>query len=91
MSDEKIERAISEPSPVQNQSSIMSAPRDQNKSRKITFIVIAALVASLALNVILAISFVSKNEMIDAQKATIDKREEFIKELETKLNEHSSL
>ena len=90
MSDERIKKVISEPASVPTQPSIMSAPRDKGKTQKF-IIVIAVLIASIILNVILLITIISKNELINTLKSTNEKQKDFITELEVKLNERSSL
>lgn len=63
----------------------MSAPRDRKKTQK-TFIVIIALILSLALNVFLAISSISKNERITQLEKDVTDYKSDIVELKNKIN-----
>lgn len=85
MSDERIKKIVSEPAARPNTPSIMSAPRDRKKTQK-TFIIIIALILSLALNVFLAISSISKNERITQLEKDVTDYKSDIVELKNKIN-----
>ncbi|MBR3320300.1 hypothetical protein IKG20_03290 [Candidatus Saccharibacteria bacterium] len=85
MSDERIKKIVSEPAARPNASSIMSAPRDKKKTQTF-FIVTAALVISLILNVVLAIASLSKNEHISQMEKDINDYKADIVELKNKIN-----
>ena len=85
MSDERIKKIVSEPAARPNTPSIMSAPRDKKKGQR-TVIIIIALIASLALNIFLAISSISKNERITQLEKDVTDYKSDIVELKNKIN-----
>ena len=88
MSEEKVNNIMSAPAATPNQSSIMSAPRDKKKTQRY-FIIIVSLAVSLALNIVLAIVALSKNEKISSLQKDVKDNEALIVELKTKINESS--
>ncbi|MBQ1528035.1 hypothetical protein IIZ77_00100 [Candidatus Saccharibacteria bacterium] len=89
MSEERVKKIFSTDPARPNPSSIMSAPRDKKKTER-TFILIGALIISLALNITLAVIFITKNEKINALETEIKDNEALILELKTKVNSLSS-
>lgn len=92
MSEESVNNILSTPPATPNQSSIMSAPPDKKKAQRIVAITIA-LAVSLALNIVLAVVSLSKNEKINAlqrndedNKAIIDDLKHRIIELDEEIN-----
>lgn len=89
MSEERVRKIISTDPARPNPSSIMSAPRDKKKTQR-SLIFVGVLIVSLALNIILAIVFISKNEKINALEAENKDNEALILELKNKVNSLSS-
>ena len=85
MSDERVKKIISAAPAQPNTPSIMSAPRDKKKGQRV-IIIIAALIISLAINVILAIASISKNERINQMENDIKDYKADIVELKNKIN-----
>ncbi len=85
MSDERVKRIISAEPAQPNAPSIMSAPRDKKKGQHV-IIIIAALIISLAINVILAVTSLSKNERINQMENDIKDYKSDIVELKNKIN-----
>lgn len=85
MSDERVKRIISAEPAQPNAPSIMSAPRDKKKGQRV-IIIIAALIISLAINVILAVTSLSKNERISQMENDIKDYKSDIVELKNKIN-----
>ena len=85
MSDERVKRIISAEPAQPNAPSIMSAPRDKKKGQRV-IIIIAALIISLAVNVILAVTSLSKNERINQLENDIKDYKSDIVELKNKIN-----
>lgn len=85
MSEESVKKIISTDPARPNPSSIMSAPRDKKKAQR-AFLLICALVISIALNIILAIISLSKNEQISQLQADAKDDEALIIELKNKIN-----
>ena len=85
MSEERVNKILSTPSATPNQSSIMSAPTDKKKAQRFAAIVIA-LAVSLALNIVLAVVALSKNEKISSLQKDVKDNEAIITELKEKIN-----
>ena len=85
MSEESVNNILSTPPATPNQSSIMSAPPDKKKAQRIVAITIA-LAVSLALNIVLAVVSLSKNEKINALQRDVKDNESLIVELKNKIN-----
>ena len=85
MSEESVNKILSAPSATPNQSSIMSAPPDKKKAQRFATIIIA-LAVSLALNIILAVVALSKNEKINALQRDVKDNDTLITELKNKIN-----
>ena len=85
MSEERVNKILSMPSATPNQSSIMSAPTDKKKAQRFAVIVIA-LAVSLALNIVLAVVALSKNEKISSLQKDVKDNEAIITELKEKIN-----
>ena len=85
MSDERIKKIVSAPAAAPNTPSIMSAPRDKKKVQW-TFLIVVGLAISIALNIVLAVVSLSKNErMRQLESEIVDYKEDII-ELKNKLN-----
>lgn len=89
MSEERLKKISSAAPARPNPSSILSAPRDKKKAER-TLIFIAALIVSVALNILFLILFISKNERITALETEVKDNESLIQELKTKVNSLSS-
>lgn len=85
MSEERVNKILSTPSATPNQSSIMSAPPDKKKAQRFVAIVII-LGISLALNIVLAVVSLSKNEKINALQRDAKDNDALITELKNKIN-----
>jgi hypothetical protein len=85
MSEERVNDILSTPSAAPNQSSIMSAPPDKKKAQRFAAIIIA-LAISLALNIVLAVVSLSKNEKINALQRDAKDNDALITELKNKIN-----
>jgi len=85
MSDERVKKIISAAPAQPNTPSIMSAPRDKKKGQRI-IIIVAALIVSLAVNVVLAITSLSKNERISQMEKDITDYKSDIIDLKNKIN-----
>ena len=85
MSDERIKKIASSAPATPNASSIMSAPCNRKKVQHLA-IIIAALVASVTLNVILAVISLSKNERINQMENDIKDYKADIVDLKNKIN-----
>ncbi len=90
MSEERLNKINSASAAKPNPSSIMSAPRD-NKNAQRFFIMIVVLAVSLALNIVMGVVFISKNEKIRQLEKDLKDDEELIVELKNKINAKSSL
>ncbi len=90
MSEERLDKINSASPAMPNPSSIMSAPSDEKKVQKY-LIMVVALVVSIALNIIMGIIFISKNEKIRQLENDLKDDEELIVELKNKINAKSSL
>lgn len=86
MSDERLNNTAPA---TRNPSSIMSAPRDKKKTQR-ALIIIGALALSLALNIILAVVSLSKNEKINQLQKDAKDNEALIIELKNKINASNS-
>lgn len=89
MSEERVNNILSTPSAKPNQSSIMSAPPDKKRAQRFAAIIIA-LAISLALNIVLAVVSLSKNEKINSLKKDVENSEALLKEAREKLNSLSN-
>ncbi|MBR2695533.1 hypothetical protein IKE86_01305 [Candidatus Saccharibacteria bacterium] len=89
MSEERVKKIISSDPARPNPSSIMSAPRDKKKTQR-SLIIFGALILSLAINIVLLVVFVSKNEKINALETEVKDNEALILELKNKVNSLSS-
>lgn len=85
MSEERIKKIASSLAATPNPPSIMSAPREKKKGTYI-FLIIAGLAISIAVNIILAVVLVSKNERVHQLETEIDDNKATIVELKNKLN-----
>ena len=90
MSEERLDKINSALPATPNPSSIMSAPRDKKKAQKF-FIVIVVLGVSLAINIVLCIVFISKNEKIRQLENDLKDDETLIIELKNKINAKNNL
>ena len=86
MSEERVNKILSTPSATPNQSSIMSAPTDKKKAQRFAAMVII-LGISLALNIVLAVVSLSKNEKINALQRDAEYDRATITELKNKIME----
>lgn len=89
MSDERIKKIVSSDPARPNPSSIMSAPRNKKQTQR-SLILVGALILSLAVNIVLLIVFISKNEKINVLETELKDNEALILELKTKVNSLSS-
>ncbi len=87
MSDERFKKIISGPAATPNAPSIMSAPRDNKKSQQKLIILVIAII-SLVLNVVLAITSLSKNERLNQLESEIEDDRRLINELKEKAAEN---
>lgn len=85
MSDERIKKIVSSAPATPNVPSIMSAPCNKGKTRHL-MIIIAALVVSVALNVVLVVVSLSKNEHINQMENDIKDYKADIIDLKNKVN-----
>ena len=88
MSDERVKRIVSSAPARPTQSSIMSAPRDKKKAER-NFLIIVALVISLAANIIIAVISLSKNERMNQLESEIDDQKKLNTELKERLSKMS--
>ena len=90
MSEERIDKINLASPATPNRSPIMSPPLDKKKVQKY-FIMIVILAASIALNIVMGIIFISKNEKIRQLEKDLKDDEELIVELKNKINAKNSL
>ncbi len=86
MSEEKPKKNVSTESSKTNTPAIMSAPRDRAKAKK-AFIVIGALIVSLAVNVILLITSLAKNARLHQYESEIEDYKTITNDLKEQINQ----
>ena len=84
MSDERIKKIVSSEPAKPNTPSIMSAPHDKKATRQL--LILVALFVSLAINIVLVVVSVSKNERMHQLESEIEDQKKLNLELKEKLN-----